>query len=70
MSTFDKRVIKSKLDTKLRELGFSVSSTDSANITIFTDKAVNDKSVKIGNYTHSYLTSFTPKSALSFLENN
>jgi len=70
MSTFDKKVIKSKLDTKLRDLGFSVSSTDSANITIFTDKAINEKSHKVGNYTHSYLTSFTVKSALNFIENN
>lgn len=70
MSSFDKKVIKSKLDSKLRDLGFSVSSTDSSNIVVFTDKSISEKSQKIGNYTHSYLTSFTVKSALNFIEKN
>ena len=70
MSSFEKKVIKSKLDTKLRDLGFSVSTTDTSKIAVFTDKPINENSVKIGNYTHSYITSFTPKSALTFIYEN
>ena len=63
MTANEKRCIKSRLVLKLENLGYSVSATDSAEIAVFTDRPVNNTSAKIGNYKHSFLTSFGPVSA-------
>ena len=59
------RKIKGDIQDKLKEMGFKVSVTNSPELVFFTDKKVNDKSIKHGN---QYITSFGEKGALKFLE--
>ncbi len=59
------RKIKGDVQDRLKELGFKVSVTDTPELVFFTDKPINDKSVKHEN---QYITSFGEKGALAFLE--
>lgn len=70
MTAFENRVVKTKLVDTLERQGYDANATDSASIAVFTDKKINNKSIKIGNYKQSYLTSFGYKSALNFINNN
>ena len=54
----------------LENLGYKVSATDSANIAVFTNNPINKKSVKVGNFDLSYITSFGIVGALKFIEDN
>ncbi len=61
-----KRKLKGEILDKLFSLGFRVGVTDSTTIAVFTDKPVNDTSVKIP--CGQYITSWGVKGAEKFLQ--
>ena len=67
MRALQKRGLKSKLVDHFEGEGYKVEATDSANIAIFTDRPVTKRSVEIGKYDCSYLTSFGEKEAENIL---
>jgi tRNA G26 N,N-dimethylase Trm1 len=66
-TALEKRYLKSKIVTRLENLGYSVSATDSADIAVFTDRPINNKSIKAHNARNPYITSFGVKGALKFI---
>ncbi len=68
MTALQKRAIKGKLMLKLESMGHNVSVTDTPEIVVFTDKPINKKSKKIGNYIHSWITSFGEIGAKKFID--
>ena len=65
------RKIKGNLVDVLKGMGYLVSCTDTPNIVMFTDKPINNKTVKISRgYDTPYCTSFGPVGATKFIEEN
>ncbi len=70
MRANEKRAIKSRLVNVLEEMGFKWQATDTPEIVIFTDKPVNEKSVRYGESDTPYITSWGVKGASAFIEKN
>lgn len=68
MTANEIRGIKGKLMDKLMDQGFKVVCTGTSDITMFTDKQVNPKSIKYHKGNHGYITSWGVRGALKFLE--
>ncbi len=68
MKALEKRYLKSRIINILEEQGFIATGTDSAEIAVFTDKPINNKSVKLGNFDVPWITSFGEKGAIKFIE--
>ena len=62
------RKIKGDIIDKLIKIGYKVNYTDSINITMFTDKPINNKSYKIDNSITPFITSFGKVEALKFIK--
>jgi len=67
MTALQKMKLKADIYTILQDKGFNPWGSGSAEIVLFTDKKVNEKSKKTGN---QYVTSFGVKGAEKFILEN
>jgi len=58
MTAIERRAIKGVIMDTLTKQGVKVAATDSGNIAVFTDRVIEKRTVKIGEYDLPYLTTW------------
>ena len=69
-NALQRRVLKTNLYDFYEKKGYNINATDTPAIVLFSDKPLNKKSKKVGNYDCSYITSFGEKEAERILGGN